>query len=153
MKVAIGSDHAGFELKEAIVRCVKGEQCECKDFGAFSVERVDYPDIGVQVAEAVANKEFDRGILICGTGIGMSIVANKVPGIRAALCSSTYCAEMSREHNNANVLVVGARVTDEETALEIVRTWLSTEFPGDERHAQRIDKITGIEKKYSEGGC
>lgn len=113
---------------------------------------MDYPDTGVQVAESVASGEFDRGILVCGTGIGMSMTANKVPGIRAALCKDVYCASMAREHNDANILVLGGRVTDEETAFEITRTFFATEFSGEERHANRIRKITEIERKYSKGG-
>ena len=152
MKIAIGSDGPGYELKKAIVDFLACEHIEFKDFGTHSVESVDYPDIGIYVAEAIANGSFDRGILICGTGIGMSITANKVPGIRAALCKDTYCASMSREHNDANVLVLGGRVTDNETAVEITRTWLSTDFPGEERHARRIRKISELEKKYSKAG-
>lgn len=152
MKVAVGSDHAGFPLKEAVVGFLTQHHVSLKDFGAFSPDRMDYPDTGVQVAEAVANGEFDRGILVCGTGIGMSMTANKVPGIRAALCKDTYCASMAREHNDANILVLGGRVTDEETALEITRTFFATEFSGEERHANRIRKITEIERKYSKGG-
>ncbi len=123
-----------------------------RDFGAYTPDSVDYPDIGESTAEAVANGDFDAGILICGTGIGMSIAANKVTGIRAALCTNAYCAEMAREHNNANVLVMGSRVIDVNTAIEIVGTWLHTDFPNEPRHAKRIDKISGIEAKYNGGG-
>jgi len=147
MRVAVGSDHAGFPLKEAVVRFLRQQNVDYKDFGAFSPDRVDYPDIGVQVAEAVVNGESDRGILVCGTGIGMSITANKVPGIRAALCKDAYCASMAREHNDANILCLGNRTTEEKTAFEIVRTFLATDFSGEERHAQRIRKITEIERK------
>ena len=152
MRVAVGSDHAGFPLKEAVVGFLRQQGVDLKDFGAFSPDRMDYTDPGREVAEAVANGEFDRGILICGTGIGMSITANKVPGIRAALCKDAYCATMAREHNDANVLALGGRVTEEETAFEIVRTFLATDFSGEERHAARIRKITEIERKYSKGG-
>lgn len=152
MKVAVGSDHAGYGLKEAVLQYLRDEDIPFKDFGAYSLDSVDYPDIGAQTAEAVANGEFDRGILICGTGIGMSITANKVRGIRAALCGSAYCAEMAREHNDANVLVLGSRVTDEQTALDIVRTWLATEFPNDPRHARRIEKMMKIDERYNGGG-
>lgn len=152
MKIAIGSDHAGYKLKQEIVRLLTQEQYVFTDFGTHSPEPVDYPDVGVQVAEAVASGEFDRGILICGAGIGMSITANKVPGIRAALCGNTYCARYSREHNNANILVLGERVLGVGIALEVVLTWLSTDFPGEERHAQRVHKISLIEKKYYGGG-
>lgn len=153
MKIAVGSDHAGYELKEAVLSLLRDQGVDYKDFGAYSTDSVDYPDIGGKAAEAVANGECDRGILICGTGIGMSITANKVPGIRAALCTTPYCAVMSREHNDANVLVIGARVTDQETALEIARTWLATEFPNDPRHARRIQKMADIDKRYHGGGC
>lgn len=152
MKIAIGSDHAGLELKQAVLDFLKESGVAFRDFGAYSPDSVDYPDIGAAVAEAVAKGDFEAGILICGTGIGMSIAANKVPGIRAALCTSTYCAEMAREHNNANILVLGSRVTDMNTALDIVRTWLKTDFPNEPRHAKRIDKISGIEAKYNGGG-
>lgn len=152
MRIAVGSDHAGYALKEAVLRYLRSRHAEIQDFGAPSEERVDYPDIGLDVAEAVARGDFDRGVLICGTGIGMSITANKVPGIRAALCTDTYCATMSREHNDANILALGSRVTDERTALEIVRTWLDTEYPGEVRHANRIAKIHDAEVKFNGGG-
>lgn len=152
MRIAVGSDHAAFELKKAVLRYLDGTGIEYKDFGAYSLDSVDYPDIGAETAEAVAKGDFDRGILICGTGIGMSITANKVPGVRAALCNSTYCAVMAREHNDANVLVLGSRTTDEQTALDIVRTWLNTDFPNEERHARRIEKMMSLEHKYDGGG-
>ena len=153
MKIAIGSDHAGYELKEEILHLLASQQIEFLDFGAFSTESVDYPDYGIKVAEAVAAGEFDLGILVCGSGIGMSIVANKVPGIRAALCIDTYCAKFSREHNNANILVLGGRVVSKDTALDIVKTWLSTDYPGEHRHARRIEKISEIEKRFNRGGA
>lgn len=139
-------------MKETVVRYLQKEQADFKDFGVSSPDPADYPDIGIQVAEAVAGGEFERGILVCATGIGMSITANKIPGVRAASCANTYCAWMSREHNDANVLVLGSRVTNEDTALDIVRTWLSSDFPGVERHVRRIQKISDIEKKYNRGG-
>ena len=148
----MGSDHAGYSLKEAVIRFLRSEHADYRDFGAPSAERVDYPDIGAEVAEAVANGEFDRGILVCGTGIGMSITANKVPGIRAALCADSYCAKMSRKHNDANVLALGSRITNEKTALDIVRTWLETDYPGAARHANRIAKIREVEEKFNAGG-
>lgn len=152
MKIAVGSDHAGYGLKEAVICCLKDHHADFEDFGPSSADPVDYTDIGVRVAEAVASGDFDRGILVCGTGIGMSITANKVPGIRAALCTNSYCAKMSREHNDANILVLGSRITEERAALEIVRTWLSTEYPGVERHANRIAKIHAVEDRYNGGG-
>ncbi|ASW44065.1 ribose 5-phosphate isomerase B [Clostridium isatidis] len=148
MKIALGSDHGGFELKETIKKFLLTEGYEIKDFGSNSTESCDYPDYALPVAEAVAKKEFDFGILVCGTGIGISIAANKVPGIRAALCSDTFSAHATREHNDANILTLGQRVVGEGLALDIVKTFLNTEFQGD-RHQKRIDKITEIEKKYS----
>ena len=150
--MALGSDHAGYMLKEEVSRFLAGNRIDFKDFGAFTSASVDYPDIGIEVAEAVANGEFDRGILICGIGTGMSMVANKVPGIRAALCNDTYTARITREHNDSNVLVLGARVIDAPTALQITEVWLFTDFSGEERHARRIRKISEIEDKYSGGG-
>ncbi|HHY46648.1 MAG TPA: ribose 5-phosphate isomerase B [Firmicutes bacterium] len=142
MKVAIGSDHAGFHLKEEIKAFLSGKGIEFKDFGCHSPESVDYPDIGKAVATGVAAGGFDRGILVCGTGIGMSIVANKVPGIRAALCHDEFSARASRQHNDANVLTLGARVIGPGLAIEIVSVFLSTGFEGG-RHARRVAKIEG----------
>ena len=152
MRIAIGSDHAGFILKEEIVNFLAKKNFEFKDFGTLTPDPIDYPEIGTQVAEAVTNGEFDCGILVCGSGIGMSITANKVPGIRAALCGDTFCARFSRIHNDANILVLGERVTGVGIALDVVETWLSTEYPGEERHANRIRKIAEVEKKFSKGG-
>ena len=126
--IAIGSDHGGFNLKESVIEYLKNNNYEIKDFGTCDCCSVDYPDYGRIVAEAVVNKECEKGIVICGTGIGISISANKVSGIRAALCTDTYMARMSREHNDANVLAMGARVIGEGLALDIVETWLKTEF-------------------------
>ena len=148
MKISIGSDHAGFELKEKIKKYLLRLGYEYKDFGTNSNESVDYPDFALKVAESVTRKECARGILICGSGLGMSMAANKVPGIRAALCTNPEMAKLSREHNDANVLTIGARLIDENTAKEIVRVWLTTEFAGD-RHLRRINKIRDIERKYS----
>jgi ribose 5-phosphate isomerase B len=148
MKIAIGSDHAGFELKEKIKKLLDELVYKYKDFGTNSNDSVDYPDYGLKVAEGVARKEYDRGILICGSGIGMCMTANKVPGIRAALCHDVETAKLSREHNDANVLTFGARMIDEKTAKDIVKIWLKTEFLGD-RHLRRVNKIKDIENKYS----
>lgn len=148
MKIAIGCDHGGFELKNEIINLLKAENHEVKDFGTYSNDSCDYPDIALPVAEAVAAKEYEFGILICGTGIGIGIAANKVPGIRAALCSDTFSAHATREHNNANILTMGQRVVGTGLALDIVKTFLTTEFEGD-RHQKRIDKISEIEKKYN----
>jgi len=147
MKIAIGSDHAGYKLKAEIVHFLSDNRKTFKDFGVKSADPVDYPDIAVAVADAVASKEFDFGILICGTGVGMSIAANKVPGIRAVVCSDTFTARLSREHNNANVLTFGSRVVGVGVALDIVNTWLSTEFSEDQRHINRLEKITEIEQR------
>ena len=152
MRIAVGSDHAGYKLKEEIVRFLANEGIDLKDFGVHTNDPADYPDIGIKVAEAVANGEFDCGILICATGVGMSIAANKVPGIRAALCANVDCAVLSRKHNDANVLVLGARVLDDANAVEITKTWLAGEFSGEKRHLNRIMKIAQIEKKYNGSG-
>jgi len=148
MKVAIASDHAGFELKEKIKKQLEELGYKCKDFGTNSNESVDYPDYALKVAESVAKKDYERGILICGSGIGMCMVANKIPGVRAALCHNVETARLSREHNDANVLTFGARMIDENTAKEMVRVWLKTDFLG-ERHLRRINKIRDIERKYN----
>jgi ribose 5-phosphate isomerase B len=142
MKIAIASDHAGYELKEAIKAAFPGY--EFLDFGTHSTESMDYPDTGTPASWAVASGSAEKGILCCGSGIGMSIVANKVHGIRAALCSTTDVACLSRLHNDANVLCLAARFTAVPYALEIVRAWLNTEFEGG-RHEQRIQKINDIE--------
>lgn len=148
MKIAIGSDHGGLELKEAIKSFLTENDYDFKDFGTTSNESCDYPDYALPVAEAVVARKFELGILICGTGIGIGIAANKVPGIRAALCSDTFSAHATREHNNANILTLGQRVVGQGLALDIVKTFLTTEFEGD-RHQNRIDKISEIEKKYN----
>jgi ribose 5-phosphate isomerase B len=146
MKLAIGCDHGGFELKEEVLKFIKAvANIQVSDFGPASGESVDYPDFGAKVAAAVANGMVDRGILICGTGIGMSIVANRYPKVRAALCHDHFTAQMSREHNDANILVMGERVIGKGVALEIVKTWLETDFAGG-RHQKRLDKIRTIEQ-------
>ncbi|HHT74269.1 MAG TPA: ribose 5-phosphate isomerase B [Firmicutes bacterium] len=140
MKIAIGSDHGGFHAKAEIIRFLQAEQYEVEDFGTHSAESCDYPDIAHKVGEAVVGGECDLGILICGTGIGVSIAANKVPGVRAALCSDTYSARMARAHNNSNVLCMGARVLGTGLMEDIVKAYLTGEFEGG-RHARRVDKI------------
>lgn len=142
MKIAIAADHGGYELKEALKR--KFAALQVTDLGTNSNESVDYPDYGAALARRVAAGEFDRGILICGSGIGISIAANKIKGIRAALCHNAYTAEMSRRHNDANVLVMGGRVVDEKTAAEMTEIFLNTDFEGG-RHAKRVDKISALE--------
>lgn len=146
--IAIGSDHGGVKLKTRVIKYLNEQGIEVKDFGTKGTAPVDYPDYGQAVAEAVASGECERGIVICGTGIGISISANKVPGIRAALCTNSFMARMSREHNNSNVLALGERVIGEDLAIDIISTWLGAEFAGG-RHANRVNKISVIEKKYS----
>ncbi len=142
--IAIGCDHGGYELKLEVIKHLKEKGIEVKDFGCDSTSSVDYPDYAYPVAKSVAEGECEKGILICGTGIGMSIAANKVKGIRCALCGDTFSAHATREHNDSNVLAMGARVTGLNLALDIVDTWLGAEFMG-QRHIQRIEKITKIE--------
>ena len=139
--IGIGSDHGGFALKEAIKKHLEERGLEYKDFGTYSSASCDYPVYGRAVAKAVAAGECQLGILICGTGIGISITANKVPGVRAALCSDCFSAAATREHNNANILALGARVLGEGLALKIVDTFLDTPFSNDERHVRRISMI------------
>ena len=141
--IAIGSDHGGFELKQAVMKHLEKRGLEYKDFGTYSDASCDYPVYGKAVAQAVAAGDCDKGILICGTGIGISITANKVPGIRAALCSDCFSAQATREHNDANILAMGARVLGEGLALKIVDTFLDTPFSNDERHIRRISMIEG----------
>ncbi len=143
MKVAIGSDHGGYQLKEKIKQLLDELEISYKDFGTNSDDSVDYPDFADKVAKGVANKEYERGILICGTGIGMSIAANKTDGVRAALCHDLFSAQATREHNNSNVLTLGARIIGEQLALEIVKVWLKSDFDGG-RHQRRIDKIAKL---------
>lgn len=145
--IAIGCDHGGIHLKKEIMAFLEANDYKVKDFGTYNEDSVDYPDIAFGLASAVANKEYDRGILLCGTGIGISIAANKVPGIRAALCNDTYSARMAKEHNNANILALGGRILGAGLAIEIIKAWLEAEFQGG-RHADRVDKITEIERKY-----
>lgn len=141
MKIVIGSDHAGFEMKEIVKQYLEDLKIEYTDFGAYSTASMDYPDTGYDVSNYVATHSEDKGILICGSGIGMSIVANKVKGIRAALCLNPEFAQLSRQHNDSNVLVLAGRFTSEAVAKEIVRTWLETPFSNDIRHINRINKI------------
>ena len=147
MKIAVGCDHGGVNLKDEIIKYLSSEGIEFKDFGTYTEASCDYADIAFPVAKAVVAKDFDFGILICGTGIGIGIAANKVPGVRAALCSDTFSAHATREHNNANILTMGERVVGKGVAIDIVKTFLSAQFEGD-RHQRRIDKITAIEKEY-----
>lgn len=139
--IAIGSDHGGYELKQEIMKHLEDLGMEYKDYGCFNQEACDYPVYGKAVAHAIVDGECDKGILICGTGIGISISANKVKGIRAALCHDTFSAQATREHNDANILAMGARVVGPGLALQIVDTFLNTEFSNAERHINRIKQI------------
>lgn len=141
MKIAVGSDHGGFEIKQLIINFLQENGQEVDDVGCYDTQSVDYPDFADKVCTKVGNGECERGILICGTGIGMSISANRHRDIRAALCHEAYTARMSREHNNANVLCLGGRVLGPEIALDIVGTWIETEFTGG-RHQRRLDKLS-----------
>ena len=146
MRIAIGADHGGYELKQHIAEFLIAQGYETNDLGTHSLESVDYPDFAELVARAVARGEAERGIVICGTGIGVSMSANKVRGIRAALCTDCYMARMAREHNDAQVLCLGARVLGVGSAMEIVQVFLSSEFQGG-RHARRVGKINALDDK------
>ena len=145
-KIAIASDHGGFDLKENIIAFLLKKGLEIDNLGAHSTDSVDYPDYGIKLAQAITDKKFVRGILICGTGVGMSIVVNRFPGIRGTLCSDVYTARMCREHNDSNILIMGGRVIEVGLAIEILETWLNTEFEGG-RHQRRLDKINEIDAK------
>ena len=146
----IASDHAGYDLKQSIINFLKSEGVEAVDFGPQNCDSVDYPDYGIKVAKAVVKKEFERGIIICGTGIGMSIVVNRFPGIRGTLCGDVYTAKLCREHNDSNILILGGRVVGIGLASEIVKVWMHTPFAGG-RHQKRLDKIDQIDKMIING--
>jgi ribose 5-phosphate isomerase B len=146
MKIAIGSDHAGFDLKEVLVQRLKQEGHQVEDVGAYNAEASDYPVFGEKVAQAVASKAADRGIVICGNGIGMSIVANKFPGVRAALVFTEKMAEQTRSHNDSNVLSLAGRDLPQETNLKLADIWLKTPFSKVDRHVRRVEEIEEIEK-------
>ncbi|MDR0675427.1 MAG: ribose 5-phosphate isomerase B [Elusimicrobiota bacterium] len=146
MKISLGSDHAGFDLKKEILKYFRDKDYLVSDEGTYSLQRSDYADYAKIVAEKVRDKVVDKGILICGTGIGMSIVANKIHKIRASLCVTEYMAEMSRLHNDANILCLGARLVENNQNILILQKWLETEFEGD-RHIKRLKKITLLEQK------
>lgn len=146
MKIAIGCDHGGTTLKDSIVNYLEERGVQIEDFGTFGTDSVDYPDFAYKVARSVADGKADKGILMCGTGIGISIAANKVNGIRCALCHNTDTAKLTAMHNDSNVLAMGGRVIDADTAVNIVKAWLDTPFEGG-RHINRINKISEIEKK------
>lgn len=148
VKVALASDHGGVRLKNEVAAFLSAAGIDFKDFGVFSEEAVDYPDQALMVAEAVRSGEFERGVICCGTGIGVAIAANKVPGIRAALCHDTFSARAAREHNCANILTMGQRVVGPGLACDILSVWLQTEFQCG-RHTRRLAKIENIEQKYN----
>lgn len=150
MKIVLGSDHAGFELKEDLRAYLVEQKVGVIDLGVYNEEPVDYPDIGASVAEKVSRGEVGRGILICGSGIGMSIVANRFPGVRASLCHGLYTARISREHNDANLLILGGRLIGKGLAREILKVWLETGFQGG-RHQRRLEKIRALEEKILRG--
>ena len=150
MHIAIGSDHAGFEYKKAVKEYLKKSGHKVTDFGTFSQESCDYPDFGLAVAEAVAQGKFDRGILVCNSGIGMSIIANKVPGIRAALCWNTTTAKSASDHNMTNILCLAQGMTRLSEVKKMLGLWLDTPFAGG-RHLRRVNKIREFEKKYLKG--
>lgn len=147
MRIALACDHGGLNLKNAVKKYLEENGYDFEDFGTDTTDSCDYPDFALPAAEAVASGACDKGILICSTGIGVSMVANKVPGVRCAHCHDAYCAKFTRLHNDANVLAMGEKVVGTGYALQIVETFLTTQFEGG-RHQRRVDKITAIEKKY-----
>ena len=150
-KIALASDHGGFDLKESVIAHLLNTGWEVDDLGPHTGDSVDYPDYGIKLAEAVAEKKVERGIVICGTGIGMSIVVNRYPGIRGTLCSDVFTAKLCREHNDSNILIMGGRVIGKGLAAEIVNTWLNTPFEGG-RHQRRLDKINQIDASLKTKG-
>jgi len=150
-KIALASDHGGFDLKESVIAHLLNTGWEVDDLGPHTGNSVDYPDYGIKLAEAVAEKKVERGIVICGTGIGMSIVVNRYPGIRGTLCSDVFTAKLCREHNDSNILIMGGRVIGKGLAAEIVNTWLNTPFEGG-RHQRRLDKINQIDASLKTKG-
>ena len=150
-KIALASDHGGFDLKESVIAHLLNTGWEVDDLGPHSGDSVDYPDYGIKLAEAVAEKRVQRGIVICGTGIGMSIVVNRYPGIRGTLCSDLFTAKLCREHNDSNILIMGGRLIGKGLAAEIVNTWLNTPFEGG-RHQRRLDKINQIDASLKTKG-
>lgn len=149
MKVAVGADHAGVRLKDELISFIESLGHQVEDLGCNCTDSVDYPDYAIAVCEKVTQGEADKGILICGTGIGMTIAANKVPGIRRALVHDLFSAKATREHNDSNVLAMGERVIGPGVAQEIIRIWLETEFSQGERHQNRVSKVKAIEDKFA----
>ena len=146
MKIALGCDHGGLALKNALILHLEKQGFEIKDFGTYSLDSCDYPDFAIPAAQAVASGECDKGIVLCTTGIGVCIAANKVKGVRCALLSDVMSARMTREHNDTNMMAMGAGIVGQFLALQIVDTWLDTAFSGDARHQKRIDKMMALEK-------
>ena len=151
-RVAIGADHGGFELKAKLIARLRAKGMEVADLGTHSPEPCDYPPIGYKVAAAVAQRRFDRGILLCKSGIGIAIAANKVPGVRAAVCADAFDAQRSRAHNDANILVMGAEKLSDAKAAQVMETWLSTPFESGGRHERRVRQIRAIERKVGSHG-
>ena len=147
MKIAIGCDHGGIVLKDAVLEVLNEKNIEVEDLGCYTTDSVDYPDYALKVAEEVSQGKADLGIILCGTGIGISIAANKVKGIRAAVAHDLFTAEMCKRHNNANILAMGGRVISPDLAKQMVKIWLDSEFEGG-RHTNRLNKISAIEQKY-----
>ena len=147
MKIAIGCDHGGIVLKDAVLEVLNEKKIEVEDLGCYTTDSVDYPDYALKVAEEVSQGKADLGIILCGTGIGISIAANKVKGIRAAVAHDLFTAEMCKRHNNANILAMGGRVISPDLAKQMVKIWLESEFEGG-RHTNRLNKIAAIEQKY-----
>ncbi len=151
MNVAVGADHAGFELKQRIVACVRELGHEAADLGTHSTDAVDYPDFAEAVGLAVRDGRAERGIIVCGSGVGASIAANKIPGVRAGLCHDHYSAHQGVEHDDMNVLVLGGRIIGEALALELVQSFLSARFTAEDRHQRRLDKVNRLEQRFSSG--
>lgn len=149
MRIALSSDHAGFQLKEDLKKFLATQPHEVIDLGTYNTDPVDYPDNAEAVAKVILDNTVDRGILLCGSGVGASVAANKIPGIRAGLCHDTYSAHQGVEHDNMNLLVLGGRVIGESMAEELVRAFLAANFTGEERHVRRLAKITAIEQHYA----
>jgi len=152
MKIAVGADHAGYELKKQVAALLEKLGHSVVNMGTDGPEAVDYPDFARKVALAVARKEVDRGIVVCGSGVGACVAANKVPGARAGLCHDTFSARQGVEDDDVNVLCMGARVIGQELAFDVVRAWLNARFSGAERHVRRLNKVLAIEKEFSGGG-
>jgi ribose 5-phosphate isomerase B len=153
MRIALASDHAGFELKSAVAERIRGEGGDVLDLGTHSADPSDYPDHALDVGLALKEGRAERGVLICGSGVGVSVAANKIPGIRAAVCHDTYSAHQGVEHDDMNILVLGSRVIGEELAGEIVAAFLGARFSGEDRHCRRLEKVRALEDRFGRGGA